>query len=68
MYTLTGHNLRFFTLTPTLSQWEMELKEIAVYNRSKYNSLYGFAPPFSVFSPQVVTLLLSLPFLPPRPG
>jgi hypothetical protein len=25
-----------FTLTPTLSQWERELKEIATNNRSKY--------------------------------
>jgi hypothetical protein len=37
-HTLSGHNLRFFTLIPTLSQWEMELKEIAVYNRSKYKT------------------------------
>jgi hypothetical protein len=37
-YTLSGHNLRFFTLTPTLSQWERALKEIAAYNRSKYKT------------------------------
>jgi hypothetical protein len=35
-YTFSGHDLRYFTLTLTLSQWEREQKEIAAYNRSKY--------------------------------
>ena len=36
VYTLSGHNLRFFSLTQTLSRWERESKEIAVNGRSKY--------------------------------
>jgi hypothetical protein len=34
---LSGHNLRFFTLTPTLSHWARELKESAAYDRSTYS-------------------------------
>jgi len=50
MYTLSGHNLRFFTLTPTLSQWERELKEIATNNRSKYIQLLSHTPPPPFFA------------------
>ena len=35
-YTVNGNNLRFLTLTPTLSHRERELKEVAINGRSKY--------------------------------
>jgi hypothetical protein len=37
LYTVNGTNLRFLTLTPTLSHRERELKEVAINGRSKYN-------------------------------
>jgi hypothetical protein len=37
-YTVNGNNLRFLTLTPTLSHRERELKEVAINGRSKYIS------------------------------
>jgi hypothetical protein len=37
IYTVNGNNLGFFTLTPTLSHRERELKEVAINGRSKYN-------------------------------
>jgi hypothetical protein len=36
IYTVNGNNFRFFTLTPTLSHMERELKEVAINGRSKY--------------------------------
>jgi hypothetical protein len=36
-YTVNGNNLRFLTLTATLSHRERELKEVAINGRSKYN-------------------------------
>jgi hypothetical protein len=34
---VNGNNLRFLTLTATLSHRERELKEVAINGRSKYN-------------------------------
>jgi hypothetical protein len=39
---VNGNNLRIFTLTPTLSHRERELKEVAINGRSKYFEQIGY--------------------------
>jgi hypothetical protein len=49
---VSGHDLGFLPLTPTLSRWERELEEFAVNDRSKYTwghdnkSSHKIAPDF----------------------